>query len=1835
MADGVLSALEYVPESGQFGKENAAGLNREKMLEYLRQNPGVGTELLSYPGVIYYMGESSNIVDRNGRSLGVKMGRGGIGVVGDNVYGEFLMLVREAYREELNKALPEERRVRPGQVVVDYYPDEESRKYNTSHVEMQEANGKKFIHTEKYRPARFSFDAAKDGTTGHNRRESDSDVPFQTFECPFGLGAGSKIRVDSAVEVSLYYEKALRGEMNWQALFKDLKSRGIIVNMPAAQEKQLISDLEAQFDWMREQILRNRAEYADRTIVSELNLIPDSSFGRSVYDPDLAPSPAHILARYINNPHLLVTNSENGVFRALETLDKNEAYRFSAVTGKGTISIVIDGSDTIGGRVPRTRAVREKQIFYKKDERGKFVYNSRGQKIIAGTEDVYKLQFKSKEEIDVDYEAFSSRLMSIVSNISPEVKISFITGTGVGVPQMVHRFIQENGGKVFEWDYEQKGAYEVKEKGREVSDDARFSQLRMPNFNDIQPVLVSRQESVSFLLHENDDDSQVMFSTKDGLSPKGYVSFSVGEDSRNRDILHRGSLAADAGLPLIHVTDNRTEEDQQINLAAEVSSSRSVLSGEMKYSESIFDGNPVKDWKIDDSTLVSFMALEDRLAIPYVCNYQKAAVYVNSVPFHTVFGAYTALMAKESGIKDIAAFQAISRGEDSMSQMVTDYEKYVSAGISDDVAERCMRNSVHMMSEANEAFAYMLLDHDGEFVMPSSFNVDRLFTDLDGKGENRFGIVFAAERDSLKAELEVQHNKELAVQKAIEEENAVKAKTRGRKRAQGEKMSGGLPENAEGTKDAIWFLGTARPGRLQQDEYSVIKWEEGSYGKDALNREIASRQMLYFSDGTTVENNSVFLFPSDLEAVYGKRRVANNPDGRNLTGLTRVDPKTGKEFVCAFGIPVKKDNQFFELNNKFERACSFMLDHDSTLLINGIIEADSQARLTAIEHGMNLCYGVREKPYPDGQVNDDMSRIFIDQVWDYPRTKEEIDRRTGKIISEEGTILPVEVKKRFYNRSTRQYEYSSEEVYKKTWVPNPHKSSVNREIVRRYESMLDEGVNFPLNCICLPKSDYSEVNEEKFLADFTFALKIANAAALSQNLPMRFPLDENGRLDLGPDVPEQFRDLAERKLDSFIGVVREENILNDELPYIRRVPIADVIKDISNMKSDGTDLFIKPLDLVQAFGGFDFKYVKSGVKAPLHEMTFVMDDGTSFKLTSGKLTSSLSLGEINRYLKYDRNDEQRFTVKSTAPERIPEFIMALKSYVERAKRVKVETRLVSETEIEGHDYPMAGFVHLLASNSDEIPMDEYTVSARGADSAIEAPNRFDGSDNDSPYYGKEAAKDSFSGYAQVRCTLPDGTDSGWHVITDRELALDVIYSSIMRQTRSDVRELPSERVLEAETKAFVIDAVGDSFRKLSQEKMEVKEDSKVVQSERVAAVDEKPADKVEVKPCGRIFVTYYGSKNVPEDAVKVQISTTVPEGMEADIDFRFRSLMPDYKTMVGPHKDGVIDDAEYTRRYREKVLEGNRDKIFEGIKKIQQIAQQQNTDAYLYCYCKPGDFCHRYLVNNFLNENGIVCQENPADRQLYENGRVALFGETRQPELFDEASLDSSSPVAESEVKEDKDLVSYSVSKGGYKERTTENAQAEDVDFTFQFKAVDSFGEKRTEMAAGDSCVTLDLPVKDGRLDLSKKAVASVVKNVTEMLPEEFFDGLGCGVNIAGNGLYTLKEKGFSISQDELDVFVSAVFIGLKEKGFLLESLRSGGQTGVDETAAAVGNCLNVPVEIHAPKGWGFRSVEQKDVFNDEQAFKSRFDKNYGDIRSKAEALVTIRSRKKAAELKH
>lgn len=69
--------------------------------------------------------------------------------------------------------------------------------------------------------------------------------------------------------------------------------------------------------------------------------------------------------------------------------------------------------------------------------------------------------------------------------------------------------------------------------------------------------------------------------------------------------------------------------------------------------------------------------------------------------------------------------------------------------------------------------------------------------------------------------------------------------------------------------------------------------------------------------------------------------------------------------------------------------------------------------------------------------------------------------------------------------------------------------------------------------------------------------------------------------------------------------------------------------------------------------------------------------------------------------------------------------------------------------------------------------------------------------------------------------------------------------------------------------------------------------------------------------------------------------------------------------MVLGHKDGTVSDEEYTLLYREMML---RSWIYDRTAFVSPVKQAYDSGIPLAvaCYCKPGKFCHRHLLVEYL-----------------------------------------------------------------------------------------------------------------------------------------------------------------------------------------------------------------------------------------------------------------------------
>lgn len=106
-----------------------------------------------------------------------------------------------------------------------------------------------------------------------------------------------------------------------------------------------------------------------------------------------------------------------------------------------------------------------------------------------------------------------------------------------------------------------------------------------------------------------------------------------------------------------------------------------------------------------------------------------------------------------------------------------------------------------------------------------------------------------------------------------------------------------------------------------------------------------------------------------------------------------------------------------------------------------------------------------------------------------------------------------------------------------------------------------------------------------------------------------------------------------------------------------------------------------------------------------------------------------------------------------------------------------------------------------------------------------------------------------------------------------------------------------------------------------------------------------------------IYTSYFSNADkIPNTLRKLSISTS----KKVTLDGRIGELAPTW-TLVQNYKNGTINSTEYTIQYNKQL------------EKLDPAIVPDN--CVLFCYEKPGDFCHRHLVAQWLNKHGIPCEE--------------------------------------------------------------------------------------------------------------------------------------------------------------------------------------------------------------------------------------------------------------------
>lgn len=116
-----------------------------------------------------------------------------------------------------------------------------------------------------------------------------------------------------------------------------------------------------------------------------------------------------------------------------------------------------------------------------------------------------------------------------------------------------------------------------------------------------------------------------------------------------------------------------------------------------------------------------------------------------------------------------------------------------------------------------------------------------------------------------------------------------------------------------------------------------------------------------------------------------------------------------------------------------------------------------------------------------------------------------------------------------------------------------------------------------------------------------------------------------------------------------------------------------------------------------------------------------------------------------------------------------------------------------------------------------------------------------------------------------------------------------------------------------------------------------------------------------------IVTTYFANlRKLPKDTVPISICGKAPEWYKG---LQYKKLAPKYSFFMKWKENH--DNDYYTRCFQELVLT-----TLSPTKVMQELIEMAGSENIaLVCYEKPGDFCHRHLVAEWLNDNGYMVEE--------------------------------------------------------------------------------------------------------------------------------------------------------------------------------------------------------------------------------------------------------------------
>ena len=116
-----------------------------------------------------------------------------------------------------------------------------------------------------------------------------------------------------------------------------------------------------------------------------------------------------------------------------------------------------------------------------------------------------------------------------------------------------------------------------------------------------------------------------------------------------------------------------------------------------------------------------------------------------------------------------------------------------------------------------------------------------------------------------------------------------------------------------------------------------------------------------------------------------------------------------------------------------------------------------------------------------------------------------------------------------------------------------------------------------------------------------------------------------------------------------------------------------------------------------------------------------------------------------------------------------------------------------------------------------------------------------------------------------------------------------------------------------------------------------------------------------------IYTSYFAQlRNLPENIIPIAICGKSPDWYKG---LEYKKLAPKWSFFSKWKKNH--DNDYYIKHFNDEVL--NKQDILIVYEELMHLSNYQ--DIALICYEKPEDFCHRHLIADWFNKNGIECNE--------------------------------------------------------------------------------------------------------------------------------------------------------------------------------------------------------------------------------------------------------------------